>query len=592
MPKVQSKTKGHFEKVDGGEKKVQCKLCSAVLSTGGGTSNMLSHLKRKHSDIINNSEADTSVNQNVNVSTAQDNPSVPDLKKADQELTLMMATDFQPFSLVDDKGFRKFVQSINPNYKIPDKRVIRYELLPKMFNEAKTKLKRILSEIENLSMTTDTWTSNSMQSYITITIHFFHENSLKSCVLTTVPLKQSHTADNMKEIVHEILTKWQIRDKIVCITTDNGQNVCKMVRLLGIRHMPCFAHTLNLVIDDSLCDDIPELKDLIEKCKKIVKFFKQSNVATLSLQQEQRERNPNVEPLQLIQEVSTRWNSLYYMMKRILKLIDSLTIVQRKLPQAPEIITPDEEKTLRDIVLLLDVFEQATKMISGEQYPTSSLIIPIIYGLYDNVRILGSRIATTVGEKFLQNLKRFMNERLLTYESRTVCRISTILHPAFRNSFRMMENKLAAKEAVKAEINNIVRVRQVRQISESTEESLARASTSDNDRPSLLGFLKYINTNTDTSSATAINLLRMYTETNFSDINNNWDKIVAFWNFNKHLKPLDEIAFKYFTVPATSVRSERVFSTTGYILNDRRNMLRNDAVEMLCFLHENYRLLK
>lgn len=103
------------------------------------------------------------------------------------------------------------------------------------------------------------------------------------------------------------------------------------------------------------------------------------------------------------------------MMKRILKLIDSLTAVQRKLHQAPEIITPDEEKILKDIVLLLDVFEQATQMISGERYPTSGLIIPIIHGLYDNVTTLEPRIVTTVGEKFSQNLRSFMSARLLGY---------------------------------------------------------------------------------------------------------------------------------------------------------------------------------
>lgn len=232
MPKVQSKTKGHFEKVDGDNEKVKCKLCSAVLSTGGGTSNMLSHLKRKHSNILIPSETDTSVGQNVDASSSQENPSLADFKKADQALTLMIAIDFQPFSVVDDKGFRNFVKCINPNYKIPDKRVIRYELMPKMFYEAEAKLKRILSEIKNLSATTDIWTSNTMESYITVTIHFFHENDLKSYVLTTSPLAQSHTADNLKEVVHQILTKWQIRDKVLCITTDNGSNVTKMVSLL------------------------------------------------------------------------------------------------------------------------------------------------------------------------------------------------------------------------------------------------------------------------------------------------------------------------------------------------------------------------
>lgn len=592
MPKAQSKSRGYFDRIDGESNKVRCKLCSFVLTTGGGTSNMLAHLKRKHPDIMSNARTDTTADQNDSTSNTSSVSTCPVLhsKKLDQALTLMLATDFQPFSIVGDKGFIRFVWLLNPNYKIPDKRTIRYELLPQLFHEAKAKLKLILSETVFLSLTTDIWTSTSMDSYITITTHFFYKDKLQSCVLTTKAIQESHTAENLRDIVLDILTEWEIRDKIVCITTDNGANMIKMARLLGIRSMPCFAHTLNLVVEDSL--KVPELIILIEKCKKIVKYFRKSNIATITLQREQKERNPDVAPLQLIQEVPTRWNSVYYMINRLLKLIDSLTAAQRKLPQAPPIITPEEEKTLKDVVLLLDVFEQATQMISAEQYPTSSLIIPIIYGLYDNIRSLEPRLSTVVGETFLQCLRDSMNQRLLNYETRTVCRLSTILHPTFRNSFRLLENKIAAKEGIKAEINNILRVRRASQ--NTSEESLEMPSTSGSNRPSLLGFLK-TNNNTfysGTSSAAAINILKMYMETDFSDINHNWDNVVEFWKFNKHLKPLDEIAFKYLTVPATSVKSERVFSATGYILNLRRSMLRNDAVEMLCFLNQNYNFLE
>lgn len=62
----------------------------------------------------------------------------------DEALNFMLATDFQPFSLVNDKRFKNFVHNINPNYKIPDKRTVRYELMPKMFHQAKTKQKKYL----------------------------------------------------------------------------------------------------------------------------------------------------------------------------------------------------------------------------------------------------------------------------------------------------------------------------------------------------------------------------------------------------------------------------------------------------------------
>lgn len=48
MPKVKGKsiTRNHFEKID--NDRAKCKLCAKVIKVGGGTSNMLAHIKRNH----------------------------------------------------------------------------------------------------------------------------------------------------------------------------------------------------------------------------------------------------------------------------------------------------------------------------------------------------------------------------------------------------------------------------------------------------------------------------------------------------------------------------------------------------------------
>lgn len=104
MQKVNtSKTKDHFDKVD--EQSVKCKLCNKVLKTGGGTSNMLSHLTRKHPQA--NKEPPPSPsrhdpqNTNTNKSTKtfqqtkiQGVLSVSSKKNIDEKLRLMCASDF------------------------------------------------------------------------------------------------------------------------------------------------------------------------------------------------------------------------------------------------------------------------------------------------------------------------------------------------------------------------------------------------------------------------------------------------------------------------------------------------------------------
>ncbi|XP_026464721.1 zinc finger BED domain-containing protein 1-like [Ctenocephalides felis] len=66
------------------------------------------------------------------------------------------------------------------------------------------------------------------------------------------------------------------------------------------------------------------------------------------------------------------------------------------------------------------------------------------------------------------------------------------------------------------------------------------------------------------------------------------DCVFEWWRRNENkYKKLSMIAKKYLAIPATSTPSERVFSTAGNIITNRRNCLRPDNVDMLVFLYEN-----
>lgn len=51
--------------------------------------------------------------------------------------------------------------------------------------------------------------------------------------------------------------------------TDNGANMVAAVHKAGWRHHPCFVHTLNLVVKDSV-KSVPEMVQVLEKCSVIV----------------------------------------------------------------------------------------------------------------------------------------------------------------------------------------------------------------------------------------------------------------------------------------------------------------------------------
>lgn len=601
MPKLKQKsiTRNHFEKVDNETSK--CKLCGKNIKVGGGTSNMLAHLKRNHPQAtvpVNQEEPESAggnLRPSIPLPSHQEQPQKTSIqsklnmtvgsnkKKIDEYLTLMIATDFQPYSIVEDSGFQKFVAALNPSYVLPTRQKIRYDLMPLLYTKAKSQLAALLQSTEYVALTTDLWSNQTMDSYITVTVHFFIGCHLKSYVLTTSDVPTNHSSQELAEIMTNIISEWKLVNKISAIVTDNASNMVKMCDLLGIRHMPCFAHTLNLTIDDAL--ELVEVQEIVEKCKIIVKFFKKSSVGWRALKLEQKEKNPNAPPLKLIQHVKTRWNSTFYMLKRLLRLSDELAVVCRKLVQAPDFLSACEENIAKEVVNVLEIFDEATKLVSADQYPTSSLIIPVICGLYENLNTIEISLDTDIGKMFCSAVKRHMSTRLLIYESRTVTQVSTYLHPNFRNGFRHSENMLSAKELVRRELSNLLKDHTPNlNVENSVKDEETTTKT-----PGILDFLKKRSRDPANSTASAINMLRMYLESNCEG--EGTEAVGNFWQNTKYLVPLNKIAFKYLAVPATSVPSERMFSTSGYVLSSRRSRLLDDAVDQLCFLHQNKNLI-
>ena len=59
-------------------------------------------------------------------------------------------------------------------------------------------------------------------------------------------------------------------------------------RLTGWRHLPCFAHTLNLIVQEATEKDA-ELAELCLKCRSLVTYFKQSVKARDKLTEVQKQ---------------------------------------------------------------------------------------------------------------------------------------------------------------------------------------------------------------------------------------------------------------------------------------------------------------
>ncbi|KAF2891476.1 hypothetical protein ILUMI_14697 [Ignelater luminosus] len=213
--------------------------------------------------------------------------------KINSALIYMICKNNQPFTIVENEGFRNLIKVIAPHYKLPSKTTLtrwvddKYAALSTVFKEK-------LSNIENLTFTTDMWSETmSMRSFLGITAHFGVGNELLSITLGLYQSNERHTSEHIPEMLLKTCTEWRIdRDKISSVVTDNAANMVKAIDLaFGKKHIPCFAHSLNLVAQNSM-QQCTELRSLITKVKDIVTWFKQSNIASNELRKAtQKERN-------------------------------------------------------------------------------------------------------------------------------------------------------------------------------------------------------------------------------------------------------------------------------------------------------------
>lgn len=74
------------------------------------------------------------------------------------------------------------------------------------------------------------------------------------------------------------------------------------------KHFPCFAHTLDLVVQNAL-DNNQIIASLINKVKSFVTFFKHSEQSESAMDELHK-----VCEYKLKQSVPTRWNSVYFML--------------------------------------------------------------------------------------------------------------------------------------------------------------------------------------------------------------------------------------------------------------------------------------
>lgn len=300
--------------------KTQClfEKCDTEYLWSGSTSNLITHLRDAH-HVTKESLADKPVK--VHQQTIQQVIMKPHSSYVQKKLTHQVAryivSRAQPIHLVEVDDFKLLLKGFDSRFKMPCVSTIKTIIFDTYTLLTKQIIDLISKTSDTVSLTLDIWSSRAHDSYIGITCHWLTDSFKLHEIVLEIGELDDHCATDIVESVNSVLDKFNInQQKIFSITTDNGANVKSAIQQMGITNIKCAGHTLQLSVNLGL----KQVDELISKCKALVSILSKEKKRK-QLREAQLQIAPGLkEPLDVIKDIDTRWNSTFYSIKRLVHL--------------------------------------------------------------------------------------------------------------------------------------------------------------------------------------------------------------------------------------------------------------------------------
>ncbi|XP_016103368.1 zinc finger BED domain-containing protein 4-like isoform X2 [Sinocyclocheilus grahami] len=543
--------------------KVKCMLCSKELGYNNNTSSMIRHYRALHENKERNGCGPSQATRK---------------QELDEALVTMIVKDTQPFSIVEDVGFRDFVQKLDPSYVLPTRQAVK-AMVEAKYAESKEKAKADVKKVTAVSLTSDLWTSINMGAYLAVACHFVDSNTcLNSVLLGVLKFPQAHTAENLAHLKASLMEEWGITNHVTCLVTDGAANMIACGRELRLRHTVCIAHTLNLIVKKAL-DQTPVLADIRAKARKLVGYFRSSVTAKEKLAQLQQQMGRPT--LKLLQEVETRWNSTFQMLHRLVELKEPVRAALASLATEIPPLSSDELTSVTACLSLLSGFNDATVELSEEKKVSGSKVLPLLKMLDENLQEEMKNMASPVARQMGEHLKRQLREKLNTLQSMSIMSLATMLDPRFKAMGFFSPTK--ANEAIKRLTSECAAI--VSSAAQPSASHGAELVTPGNKLWRHLddSVMESRRRHSVTADAT-VEVQRYLAEPNIGRL----EDPLQYWERQKLIYPhLYRLAVKYLCTPASSVPCERVFSKAGEVVSKKRNRLSPKTFEKLMFLNKH-----
>jgi hypothetical protein len=410
-----------------------------------------------------------------------------------RDLAVWACLDLEPFMFTEKPGMRLFFEKNYPSVALPSRHTLSRGALYDVYDAVTCKIKGALADVRRcggaICIMMDGWTDKYKRyPYLGLRVSFVDKNWNYRIVTLSLKVLERHTADRMSSHIREELKAFgvELQSFLVFTTHDGASNMVKASQLLRSVHFQhCVAHALHLLLVTDGINKVPELVELLDRCKTAVVKLNAKCYIVENEQAKSKDREVMDQLMEKIAEVNrvldvdqaialglpesahdvelstdgsleslsgsgtnhsdvlglghrnhstlkqsciTRWNSVLTMIDSILSLWIEMNEALKANGDRDYCLIEDDRLILCDLRKCLQPFAELTELVSSEQ-PHLGLIPLIITEVKDASQHI-------VGEsECVASLKTLIQQRLpFRIKMSDAVRIATLVDPSLKHT--------------------------------------------------------------------------------------------------------------------------------------------------------------
>nr|GEV66402.1 zinc finger BED domain-containing protein RICESLEEPER 2-like [Tanacetum cinerariifolium] len=301
----------------------------------------------------------------------------------------------------------------------------------------------------------------------------------------------------------------------------------------------------------------------------------------------------------LILDVSTRWNAIYAMFSTALEFKE--VFVNYADRETSYTILPSEEdwEKVKEVCSFLELFNEATKIISGSEYPTSNLFLSEIYGIKEELDEVFLDVSDCMKDMATEMKKKFDNYwgsynllisvggaldprykmKLIDFSFKAIYSVDEAT-----NQKKIMRDTLDELYDEYVEAHRAGHVSNANIGSQSCVSKSGLGSTSKTGKRIKNGTTKFdLNIRNEDTTISEKSEIDTYLEEGvyIGESGVYFDALGWWKDKSSKFKILSKMAVDILAIPLTTVASESAFSACGRVIDPHRSSLGTNIVDML-----------